>query len=750
MHLEHPPLCPPSCTHCLAFDNITRALCSRTPSYNSKWCSVHEELQAKLLKSYKRLTLAFESFDDAVLPRSLDAVTDEQGLPQLRSWSEAARSKWSLAKRVIVARAEHHQQFYAGGDWGHTLFVETLKSETQRMERFLRALDRRAYAITLEQSQASWILDVPTGPSFVCNDGPASEKSSPPVVGEAPPTPPPTPPLSSRDLPSSRSPKPSRKLPRRKPGRQPSSSSSDPSSPPFSPTNTSVEAENDAFFAALSAPSVSTASPSDLLTSLRNYLTPPVDLASSVRGETWTAVVETLFRHVILRNPSLATLALSAELPSVVALLDVLEARLNGEEEDEGAEALVTKLWKALKFAKISSSEEADEAKGKDKESEEDGLLGVGVIVEALDVVFGGVEQEEQHVVLLGGKVWKNPRAAEWTREGWDLFYAFVACPGCSLIATRSLTTWTTNRRLAALGHLPAWLGSSESIAERIFRLSGVVLCTSNSCQAGRKVKRVEQKEAGKKAGKGGKAKKVVFVEEWERSWMYVKLPLNDPRSYLVLDHLASQPDKFAVLARKTTEDEVVFSPQENESTCSSSGRRCTCCEDSVWLNKIRSGFTPVERKAARWTTTSFFPRDSVLSSLLSSSSPESRFQPFPFPDTFDAVILDASPFSSATHDSWLAFADAVASAMLKAQECESVGELVWTEKKRAVERGEMMEGEWEAMRVCAAEQGKMGEGGTVKGRRGSKDMGEGGKKEKKVLYVCEDELTARKIFREE
>ncbi|GAA6041646.1 hypothetical protein JCM8097_007788 [Rhodosporidiobolus ruineniae] len=409
-----------------------------------------------------------------------------------------------------------------------------------------------------------------------------------------------------------------------------------------------------------------------------------------------------------------------------------------------GAETLVEQLWKGLKFAKTGGSDDEAE-KGKEKENLDDGLLGVGVLAEALDVVFGAEKRDDdEHVVLLGGKVWKNPQEADWPREAWDLFYAFIACPGCSLIATRSLTTWTTNRRLAALGHLPAWLGPGETTAERVFRLSGLVLCTSNSCQAGRKVKRVEQKDVGKK-GKGSKGKKTVYVEEWERSWMYIKLPVDDPRSALVLDHLSSLPDRFAVLARKTTADEVTHTPQEPESACRLVGRRCTCCGDALWLNKVRSGFTPVERKAARWTTTSFFPRETVLSSLLASSSPETRFHGAPFTDTYDAVVLDSAPFSSSTHDDWSSFADGVAQAVLAAQECETIGELIWREKARAVENGEMADGEWEMMHACAAE--KQAGGGDGKGRRGSKDEG---KRERRVLYVCEDELTARKIFREE
>ena len=82
--------------------------------------------QAKLLKSYKRLTYAYEAFDAATLPAHLEDIASEESLDTLRAWSEAARSKWSFARRVIVARAEHHQQFYAGGDWGHAQYVASV------------------------------------------------------------------------------------------------------------------------------------------------------------------------------------------------------------------------------------------------------------------------------------------------------------------------------------------------------------------------------------------------------------------------------------------------------------------------------------------------------------------------------------------------------------------------------------------------------------------------------------------------
>ncbi|GAA5935973.1 hypothetical protein JCM1841_006587 [Sporobolomyces salmonicolor] len=60
----------------------------------------------------------------------------------------------------------------------------------------------------------------------------------------------------------------------------------------------------------------------------------------------------------------------------------------------------------------------------------------------------------------------------------------------------------------------------------------------------------VESKEKRVKE-KGGRGKKTVYVEEWERAWMYVKLPLDEPRSQLLLDALSSLPSRFAILARK-------------------------------------------------------------------------------------------------------------------------------------------------------------------------------------------------------
>lgn len=103
---------------CRARGGTSHACTSRTDEY--------QQLQAKLLKSYKRLSLQVSEFDDSLLPRDLAVVQATLDLPLLRLWSKSAREKWIVVNRVVSARSEHHSQFYAGGDWGHNLFVETL------------------------------------------------------------------------------------------------------------------------------------------------------------------------------------------------------------------------------------------------------------------------------------------------------------------------------------------------------------------------------------------------------------------------------------------------------------------------------------------------------------------------------------------------------------------------------------------------------------------------------------------------
>ncbi|KAI5481484.1 hypothetical protein MNV49_004241 [Pseudohyphozyma bogoriensis] len=537
---------------------------------------------AKLLKSYKRLTLAVESFDDATLPASLDILDYEDDVQKLRLWSEAARSKWSLTQRVISARDEHHRAFYQGGDWGHTTFIETLKVESARLERMLRKLDRRAYSVTLVNSQAEWVLDAPAV-GFICEE--------PAPVIETPPTPPTTPPTSETPLPGLT--KNQRKKAQRK-ARKGSVSPDDPFLSLLSPTTRQLTAE-------------------EKLARLRDYLVPPA-LPPSVQPSTWHALVATLFRHVILRVHSLAPLALESingrRLNTVEEFLDVLEERMH---DNCGSE--VERLWSALKFARSS-----------EKEGHE-GLLGVGVLGDAIADVLRSEEDDGLHINILGGKVFKQASTAPLSDEGWDLFYQFVSCSGCSLSITRTYGAWTRNRRLALLGAYPAYMSTGESPVEHIFRAASMVLCSSNSGNGcGKRVKRVEQKESSMKRGK---AKKTVLVEEWERAWMYVKLPLDNEWASKILAALEASP-KVALLARDTVAGTLTHRPSTNP-------------------------VDPEERRQARWTTNTFFATETVMESFSKNSSPERRFG-FEYA-CHDLLVLDERPYhaSSGDYDSFAA-----------------------------------------------------------------------------------------------
>ncbi|BGP52585.1 hypothetical protein JCM8202v2_000140 [Rhodotorula sphaerocarpa] len=553
MHLNHPPPCPPQCDHCLAYDKVTGSLCSQPPSRDSKWCEVHEELQAKLLKSYKRLTCAYEQFDDAALPAGLDLIEQETSLAALKAWSRAARLKWSLAKRVIVARAEHHQQFYAGGDWGHTRYIETVMQTQQKMEIVLRNIEQRAYVVspspsssmvkalmdgaqvTLAVSSASWVLDLASPAALVCDDDQiAANKTSHVDVVRAP---------SDARRTTQTTPKTGVVRPRNKNG---TATRFKRTAYEFSTTSKDVSRDEEDFFAALALTAApKEQDPHDLLSQLRSYLVPPSDLPRAVTPRLWIAFIEAVFRLVILRVPVLATLVLEPVSPptspddaredsvkpcgcrlahsgatralnSVTALLDHFAARLDADEEDHaGTTTAIESLWRALQYAKTPV----------DERGPQHGLIDVVLLRDALDSVMHNWSQPEvlaESVRLLGGRVGHGTKPVPWTRECWDLFHQVVGCPGCALVAVRSLSMWTMNRRLALLGRYKDWYtGTTE--AERTFHLSDMVLCTSNSCHAGRNVKRIEPKcpDCGKKSKR---AHKTVYVEEWEASWMYVKL----------------------------------------------------------------------------------------------------------------------------------------------------------------------------------------------------------------------------------
>jgi hypothetical protein len=333
------------------------------------------------------------------------------------------------------------------------------------MEHLLRALEQRAYEVrinsgpyiiaaspddefnqvTLERSSASWVLGLADAPIMICDDRPTPSANSSGETSRPQPT-------QSRLAAKALSKK--KVIPNAK-----ARKSGGGSVKPGVPTSAQrLALDSDADFFASLPPSTGATSqdPRDLLRRLRAYLEPPRDLPETITPSMWTAFVESLFRIVVLRVPALATFALTpvtvvaaeeaaikpcgcsavvvagacSEQPlqpapapsSVRAFLDLLEDRLGPDDGIEGDSAVVA-LWQALKYAKNKS----DKGEGR----EQDGLVDVGVLTDAIDTMLleeeDGPTESGDSMVLLGGRVWKEVRPATWTRAHWDLFYQLVS-----------------------------------------------------------------------------------------------------------------------------------------------------------------------------------------------------------------------------------------------------------------------------------------------------------------------------------
>ncbi|KAK4049628.1 hypothetical protein OIO90_005387 [Microbotryomycetes sp. JL221] len=612
---------------------------SSPASPESKWCREHEICQAKLLKTYKRCTKAIAAFDiENVLP-TVKQASDEDDLDTLRRWSELVRTKMILIHRAQSARAEHHAQFYAGGDANHCMFIDVLQGETDKLENLAQLLEERAYEITLQLSEASWILQA-QGETIICDDGPAATLITPPS----------TPPQSRAELVSSAL-KPTSK--RRQARTRPVDAARRPPTPP---------PDDSKFWAHLDGPQRVIDEPTELLKKMRAYLKAPDGLPSSISAEIWHDVVSQLFRMVILRSPELAPLVLGkrgGEPPrytSVEQFLDLLEDRAINSAGNSGVE--ITKLWRRMKFAKAADAE----ANGKSKKIS--GLLGVQTLRDAIADIFrhrGETSNAPENgcVELLGGRVWKTASGLDLPPAGFDILYQFIACPGCVVSITKTFTSLSRHRRLALLGAYPAWLTPGESPAEHIMRLANVVLCSCNRSTCSVKVKRVEQK-----ATKGSK-KNVVYTEEWERPWMFVKLPDDDPSTTALLDLLGESSDKFAILAQRSGASEPTYKPLTT---------------------------------SAKPRSSTVFPVDKALNSFANNSS-ETRHG-HRYTDCYDVLIMDNSDYpaagssskscsGSSSSASWQSFLANVAATILRSRGLVTVMELYNQKLAEAREAGD-------------------------------------------------------------
>lgn len=168
--------------------------------------------------------------------------------------------------------------------------------------------------------------------------------------------------------------------------------------------------------------SIETPDTAELLSRLRNYLIPPMTLPTNIRHSTWYSTVANLFRHVILRIPSLALLALdSTGEGDEVSTFSTVESFLDFLERRSCCVVEVERLYTSLNFAKTWAEEEGNGSR----------LLGVGVLRDAIAEVYRVRNEDDElpgkFVQVLGGRVYKEPNEDEMPDEFWDLFYQFVS-----------------------------------------------------------------------------------------------------------------------------------------------------------------------------------------------------------------------------------------------------------------------------------------------------------------------------------
>ena len=146
---------------------VLRQLIVDSNAAGSKWCSRHEELQAKSLKTYKvwrvlivscgesgltslqRFSFELEAFEECRV--SIEYIQHCECSEELHALSDCIRKKWVLTQRTVEARIKHHKLFYAGGDVSHQAFIDNLTKQKMLLEEKLLQIDERAYVVSTIQ-----------------------------------------------------------------------------------------------------------------------------------------------------------------------------------------------------------------------------------------------------------------------------------------------------------------------------------------------------------------------------------------------------------------------------------------------------------------------------------------------------------------------------------------------------------------------------------------------------------------------
>ncbi|QRV96705.1 hypothetical protein RhiJN_24723 [Ceratobasidium sp. AG-Ba] len=591
--------------------------CVRSAEENSKWCSTHEEIEGKLLKLYKRHTVALES--DIALNKSTfstrsdllkNGLTDGDkdgviSLEELRTWYADFRNQWVLATRALETRIRHHNAFYNGGDAGHLQYLDFLRLLTTNLEDMMRRCDELGYELLLEKERAIWVQRAPpstesggcgletdtasaTCGEILCAKNPSDRNGATPARGDrALLTPPPSPTL------------------------------------PISKGRKAKQAKE----------------PIELGPGCQSLSCP--DEISCKDLQRRQAIVRKLcaFLQVALLEPRARTWESQNSEAGPICMRDqpiIREPFAKFVVEFISSDAPTTgeleKLTKKLPFVR---GESISAELIRDAIADNFRLTGLKNDTDITKLCNDSIS-------LLGGRVFRKPWTGPLPPEAWDVMHQLVACAGCAIGTSRTFSEALYVRRSTFVGgrvegasrlgvtvpaclppgavpRFPRWQDSCSS-PEIAMRILNVWLAADN-----RKAKRSELKKFTPKV----RGMKSTYSEHEERHWMYLRMRWSEARLRSFLASLDAS-DKYTVLAQRQTKPEPthVYVPKK---------------ESHAWVSRVRSGNTPVSRRSARWTTSSVFRME--IFDYFHKRSPEAKagLAYLDQDDMLEAVVMDDS-----------------------------------------------------------------------------------------------------------
>ncbi|EGG02763.1 uncharacterized protein MELLADRAFT_109804 [Melampsora larici-populina 98AG31] len=624
---------------CIAYTRL-RTACPNPQEKDSKWCSLHEELQGKHMRIYKQHSRELDQYliqnpypfhkseykfngqsyepqkqiTTRMIPRVED-VLKVSDIETLRSWHQISRRIWNLTNRTVIARERHHSQFYRDGDDGHRHFNAILRYKLEIVEALMSAIDEKIYKLTVAFEEANWVLDQP--PELNCQDSDPLELDSDSGgqtltdISSGDDT-------NSLDLVST-----------------PSSSDESDLEPEFERMEVVEEKVNQRS--------------RGLILQLTGYLDLPFH-ASKLEKHTvleLKQIVRNVFRRIIVRDAGLFVRAKEFDMNSSSNI-----ASLSNDDQIDWRQSSYVCPVRAFIASGTLSLKELQRLFWKEK-------AGPELIRNAISDLFrsneshsnsdskekiASTQKTSAKMWVLGGYVWKKPLSGPLPRLGTDYFYAFVGCHGCMLSTCRTFEEWVENRRLSLIcSRYPDWLNQVESQVESLFRSLRIVISGHNSNSKLSRIERVIPK---------CKKLKTVYIEVQERHYVYLCLPL-DSRSSKIIDTLASDRNSFHVFSSRRDTGEIAHKPIK---------------ETDLWCTRTRSAYSTLERKKKPFTISTMFQSnpntfDCALRSL------DRRFGR-EFVDCWDVLVMDVKVLE------FQSFLSSIGETVIKAVGYDSVGDL--------------------------------------------------------------------------